>query len=102
MISKNLRPQIFLPIKGLSIFLITSALCLELGNICLYFKEISTQPFFQMIFAIERLALIIHFLEAVIAFFYAHLKNRIPLNYSIYTFFVGTIGLLELFNNEDI
>lgn len=44
----------------------------------------------------------IHFIEGIIAAYKAPLKNKIPINYGIYTFFVGTVGLLELFDKQDI
>ncbi|GBE91425.1 hypothetical protein [Nostoc cycadae] len=102
MIYKSLSPRIFLTIKFISICLITGALGLELANLYIPLNKIFTLPSLNIILTLERFALITHFLEAVIAVFYAHSKNKIPLNYGVYTFFVGTIGLLELFNNEDI
>jgi hypothetical protein len=45
------------------------------------------------------LVLSAHFIEAIIAAFYAPAKNQKPIQYGIYTFFVGTIGLLEFFEN---
>jgi len=49
----------------------------------------------KIIFGIERFALISHLLEAAIAAFSVKPKNQI--SYETYTFFVGTVGLLELF-----
>jgi hypothetical protein len=104
MILKNFYTQIVFPIKVISILLISSGISLEIWNI---YASINHQ---QLLFSINginvflwlaRFALISHFLEAIIASIYASSKNRNPLKYGIYTFFVGTIGLLELFRQED-
>ncbi len=42
-----------------------------------------------------------HFIEAIIAAFYAPSRKKMPIQYATYTFFVGTIGLLELFDQQD-
>ncbi|HIK06024.1 MAG TPA: hypothetical protein IGS40_15130 [Trichormus sp. M33_DOE_039] len=95
---KILKSQIVLPIKLISIVLITSAISLEVWNI---YRPLNNETV-NAIFWFGRFALISHFLEAVIATIYASSKDEIPLKYGIYTFFVGTIGLLELFRKEDI
>ncbi|WP_407891284.1 hypothetical protein [Scytonema sp. NUACC26] len=53
------------------------------------------------VFWIERFAVTIHFVEGVIAAFYAPSRKKLPIQYGTYTFFVGTVGLLELFAKED-
>jgi len=42
-----------------------------------------------------------HFIEAIVAAFYAPSRKKMPIRYATYTFFVGTIGLLELFDRDD-
>lgn len=42
-----------------------------------------------------------HFIESIIAAFYAPSRKKMPIKYATYTFFVGTIGLLELFDQQD-
>jgi len=49
---------------------------------------------------IARFALLAHFVEGIIAACYAPAKNHQPIQYGVYTFLVGTIGLLELFENH--
>jgi hypothetical protein len=84
-------------IKVTSTILIASAIGLELGNIYPVFdNKISTQ--LQPIFWLERFALISHLIEAAIAASYASSRNKTPISYAIYTFFVGTVALLELFD----
>ncbi|HEY9634751.1 MAG TPA: hypothetical protein V6D14_15215 [Coleofasciculaceae cyanobacterium] len=50
------------------------------------------------IFWIERFAIFIHLVEGVIAASYAPSRKNMPIKYGIYTFFVGTVDLLELFD----
>ncbi|MEQ9357174.1 MAG: hypothetical protein RIG63_18605 [Coleofasciculus chthonoplastes F3-SA18-01] len=40
-------------------------------------------------------------MEAIIAAVYAPSRQKTPIVYGTYTFFVGTVGLLELFDQED-
>ena len=82
-------------IKVVSTVLITSALGLELWN--LY----SPVQGLTILFYIERFALISHGIEAAIASVYAAPRDQSPLKYSIYTFFVGTVALVELFQQPD-
>ncbi|MFN6471865.1 MAG: hypothetical protein RMY36_019625 [Nostoc sp. SerVER01] len=88
-------------IKIVSIVLITSAIGLELSNI---FGVLNTNQIphnLTPIFAIARVALIAHLFEGIIAAIYAGSKSKLPFQYGIYTFFVGTVGLVELFRQEN-
>jgi hypothetical protein len=51
---------------------------------------------------IGRFALVAHFLEGIIAFIYAPSRNQPAIASGIYTFFVGTVGLVELFKVEKV
>lgn len=87
-------------IKLFSTLLITSALGLELTN--LYAERVhhvSIQGL-DVIFALERFALVAHSIEGIIAAVYAPSRTYSPLKYGIYTFFVGTVGLIELFRQQ--
>ncbi|MDM9380135.1 hypothetical protein QUB80_05405 [Chlorogloeopsis sp. ULAP01] len=84
-------------IKVISIFLMASAIGLELGNIYTVITNSKLPSNLNSIFWIERFIVVIHFLEAVVAALYAPFKKKMPIQYGIYTFFVGTVGLLELF-----
>ncbi|NJR18346.1 MAG: hypothetical protein HC785_23290 [Calothrix sp. CSU_2_0] len=97
-------------IKILSTVVITSAVILEtwfyipelFRNLGILFldRNISTllEPrLLNLIIGVGGLAITVHFIEAVIAAFYAASINKNPLQYGIYTFFVGTVGLLELY-----
>ena len=84
-------------IKIISTILITGALGLELWN--LYAVQSQMTPFelpFPLLW-IGRFALVAHFLEGMIAFIYAPFRNQSAIASGIYTFFVGTVGLVELF-----
>ncbi|WP_347339517.1 hypothetical protein [Planktothrix sp. FACHB-1355] len=78
--------------------LITGAIALEIWHIYAVLTHTEIPNSLNPIFAIERFAVVAHFVEGVIAAFYAASKNKTPLEYGIYTFFVGTVGLLELFD----
>jgi hypothetical protein len=88
-------------VKVLSTVLITSAIGLELWNIYAVLNHTKVPISLNPVFWIGRFALTIHFLEAVVAAFFAPSRKKMPLQYGTYTFFVGTISLLELFQQED-
>ncbi|MBO3462818.1 hypothetical protein [Aetokthonos hydrillicola] len=95
----NIKKKIFPLVKIISTLLITGALGLELWNIYAVMNEVEVPSYLHPIFCLERFAVIAHFIEGVIALVYAPSKGKIPLKYGTYTFFVGTIGLLELFDD---
>jgi len=88
-------------IKIVSIVLITGAIGLELGKIFGLLNTNEIPNNFTPIFAIARFALIAHLFEGIVAAIYAGSKNKLPFKYGIYTFFVGTVGLVELFRQEN-
>lgn len=88
-------------IKIASIVLISGAIGLELGNIFGLLNTHEIPNNFTLIFGIARFALIAHLFEGIIAAIYAGSKSKLPFQYGIYTFFVGTVGLVELFKQED-
>ncbi|MDJ0660945.1 MAG: hypothetical protein QNJ42_15870 [Crocosphaera sp.] len=83
-------------IKIVSTVLISGAILWELGNLYAALNNWQISNDLNWIFWIDRIALISHGIEAMIAVYYARLQQKNPLHYSIYTFFVGTVGLLEL------
>jgi RsiW-degrading membrane proteinase PrsW (M82 family) len=93
---KNLPPQIFGTIKIVSTILMAGAIALEVGNF--YYQLAGRQRLDSLypILAIARFAMACHLVEAVISTFYASKQNQMPIKYAIYTFFVGTVGLLEI------
>ncbi len=91
---------VFQFIKVISTILLTSALGLELWNFLTGFFNTANLHWLNWVVIIERLAIAIHGAEALIASCYARLKNQHPLQYGIYTFFVGTVGLVELFQDK--
>ena len=84
-------------IKTISIISITAALGLEIWNIYLHFNHEILPKKLNPIFWLGTVALIAHGVEGFIAAFNASSRDRNPFNYGIYTFFVGYIGLQELF-----
>ncbi len=89
-------------IKVLSTVFISGAILWELGNIYARAKGWDFINQLNWIFLIDRVALISHGVEAIIAAYYAKLQNKNPYQHSVYTFFVGTIGLLELKRKQQV
>ncbi len=56
--------------------------------------------FLMALVILGTLAIVIHAIEGIIAGFLAKDKQKNPLYYGIYAFFVGTIALYELFESE--
>ena len=98
---QDIKQKISPIIKVISTVLITGALVLELGNIYAIANNIQVKSSLNPIFWFERFAVSCHLIEAAIAGFYAPSRNQMPIQYAIYTFFVGTVGLLELFAQKD-
>ena len=87
-------------IKITSIILITAALGLELWNVYLSFNNEVLPAKFDPVLWIGTVALVAHSVEGLIAGFNASSRNKNPLTYGIYTFFVGFVALQELFNQS--
>lgn len=86
------------PVKVFSSVLVAGALGLELWNILAggsFFSD------WKLVFYLGRLVLVSHGLEAIIAVVYTGSKARSPVVTGIYTFFVGTVGLMELFQTGE-
>lgn len=92
-----MKQKAFTAIKLISIILITSAIGLELWHLSAVMTQNQIPTLLHPIFWVERFALLIHGIEGLFAMVYAPRKQQVPIPYGIYTFFVGTIGLLELF-----
>ncbi|MEH2125260.1 MAG: hypothetical protein V7K44_13040 [Nostoc sp.] len=98
---KFIKKKIYTFVKIISTVLITGAIGLESWNIYAVITNINVPSSLNPIFWIERFAMISHFIESIIAAFYAPSRQKMPIKYATYTFFVGTIGLLELFGQQD-
>lgn len=91
---------LFTLIKILSTGLMTSAIGLEAWNLYAQTHAGLASPLptsLQPLFWFTRFAVIAHLLEAIAAMIYAPAKHQRSLPYGVYTFFVGTVGLVELF-----
>ena len=84
------------PVKILSTTLISLAILWELGNLYVRLNNWEIPSNLNWIFWLDRIALISHGIEGMIAAYYARLQNKNPLKYGFYIFFTGTPGLLEL------
>jgi hypothetical protein len=94
-----MKKQIFSAIKWISTILIVSAIGLELWKI----HGGVIEPQMSILIPISifgRFALTIHCIEVVIACIYAPASQKPPIQYGIYTFFAGTIALVELFDQR--
>ncbi|NET11741.1 MAG: hypothetical protein F6K08_02255 [Okeania sp. SIO1H6] len=89
-------------IKVISIILISSALAWELANLNVDLTDWQISPHLKWIFWVERPALLIHGIEAIIGGYYACLQGKQAFPYGVYTFWVGFVGLLELINPEKV
>jgi hypothetical protein len=98
---KLIKRKFFTVVKIISTVLITSAIGLESWNIYAVITNNNVPSSLNPIFWIERFAMTSHFIEGIIAAFYAPSRKKMPIQYATYTFFVGTIGLLELFDQQD-
>jgi len=98
---KLIKRNVFTFVKIISTMLITSAIGLESWNIYAAITNTNLPTSLNPIFWIERFAMTSHFIESIIAAFYAPSRKKMPIKYATYTFFVGTIGLLELFSSEN-
>ncbi len=86
-------------IKVLSTCLITGAIGLELWTLKATLTDSWIASIPEPVFWLERFAIAIHLLEGGVAAAYAPSRNKPALRYGTYTFFVGTVGLLELFKH---
>jgi hypothetical protein len=92
-----MKPILITTIKRVSIVLITGAILLELWHLYAGFTLRPIPSSLSPLLWIGRFALIAHLIEGIIAAVYAPGRQRSSLLYGTYTFFVGTIGLVELF-----
>lgn len=93
----QINPQFINVIKVISTIAISSAMGLELWNIYAITNDILILQSLNIFFWLGRVAIGSHLVEAIIAGFYAPAKNQHPIKYAVYTFFTGTVGLMELF-----
>ena len=93
-----MNPKTSSLIKITSIILITSALGLEVWSIYLHFNNGVLPEKLNLALSIGTIALIGHGVEGFIAGLNASSRQKNPFTYGIYTFFVGFVGLQELFD----
>jgi hypothetical protein len=99
---KKIKKQLFTIIKIIASILIPNAIGLEIWNIytIINHQSLPIPHILNPVLIFTHIALFAHFVEGVIATIYAPSKNQPAIKYGIYTFFVGTIGLLELWENN--
>ncbi|NEO68833.1 hypothetical protein [Moorena sp. SIO3H5] len=93
-----MKKQLFDLIKITSTILITCALGLEIWYTYLQLTHGSLPSNLYYALWLGSFILISHLIEGVIAGFKADSCDKNPITYGIYTFFVGFVGLWELFN----
>jgi hypothetical protein len=99
--TSNLKNTLAKLVKFISTIFISGAIGLELWSICAVLTQNHIPSSLNPIIWLERFGLTAHLIEAAIAAFYASTKNQMPIKYATYTFFVGTVGLLELFAKKE-
>ena len=87
-------------IKIVSPIAMIGAISLDLGMFYFSLNHWQMPDFLTIFVIVGSVALVIHAIEAIIAAFFARNKGHNPLKYGIYTFFVGTVGLIELFEQK--
>jgi hypothetical protein len=80
-------------IKVFSTVLIAGAIGREVLDLVAHQAVLSLPP---PIAVLGRLAIAAHGVEGAIAAWFAPSRGKSPLRFAIYTFFVGTLGLVEL------
>ena len=91
-----MKPQVSNAIAIISTVLITGALGLVGGKVYLQLQDKSLPDGLNTLFWLASIALIAHGIQGAIAAIKANSSNLNPVTYGIYTFFVGTVGLLRL------
>ena len=94
--TQSIAPILIQAIKIISTLLISGAIMLEAWNLITHFLDRTLPDLFKWVIIIARVALISHLIEAIVAGFSAKERGKNPLKSAVYTFFVGTVGLLEL------
>lgn len=84
-------------IKVLSPILICAAIGVEIWTLYALQTGSPLPPLPIGLFWFGRFALTAHAVEGVVASLFAKSYEKSPIPYGLYTFFVGTVGLLELF-----
>ncbi len=95
-----MNPKISQLIKIASVSLITAALGLEIWNLYLHLNNEVLSEKLNPALWLATVALIGHGIEGLIAGFNASSRAKNPFTYGIYTFFVGFVGLQELFDKS--
>lgn len=96
----SLTPVAIAAIKVAATLLMTGAIALESYNLIHPFIDLSMPTVLTGLVILERLAAIVHIVEAIAAAYFSPSYQQPPLKTAIYTFFVGTVGLWELLKGE--
>lgn len=102
MILNQVNKKIVTVIKCISTVLIFSAISLESWHLYAVLNNQNIPTSLNPLLWVGRFAVVMHLIEGSIAAFYASSKRKIPIKYGAYTFFVGTVGLLELFWENEL
>ena len=97
-----LKQVVFALIKVVSTVLMSGAIVLETWNLTLGVDWAALPGWCHVGFWYVRVAASIHLLEGVAAGIWASRRSdHQPLLYGLYTFFVGTVGLQELWESRE-
>lgn len=95
------NPVIITTIKITSVILILGGIGLESWSIYAQFSNLVLPKLIQVLSWVVWVPLGAHFLEAMVAAVLASRQGKGVLGYSFYTFFVGTVGLWELMDQDE-
>jgi hypothetical protein len=97
LIKTQIKGAIIVAVKIVSTLLMTGAIGLELWNLLTQMGPFPPLPVPAPLLWFTRFALIAHGMEGIIGTVFAFPRPDLPWFYGIYTFFVGTVGIWELF-----
>lgn len=87
-------------IKIISTIVVIGALSLGYWNFYLYLQGESLPHNLSFLYRVGMVILVAHSIEALIVAIKASSNQYNPLNYAVYTFFVGFVGLQELLDSQ--
>jgi hypothetical protein len=93
---KSLNKNLVILIKIFSTLLIFAALGLEIFNIYMLWRSQILPHHLKILIWVASFAIFSHLIEGILAGYYAYKQGKNAIKYGFYTFFTGTISLLEL------
>lgn len=93
---KSINKNLVTFIKIFSTLLIFAAIGLEIFNIYMLWRSQILPDSLKIIVWVASFAILSHLIEGILASYYAYKQGKNAIKYGFYTFFTGTVSLLEL------